>query len=60
MATLYLEEKESDASSFDLFVFVTLQAVKFRSVNVKKKMVTGKPELEAWGLGRVQAHPRLV
>ena len=30
MATLYLEEKENDASSFDLFVFVPLQAVEFR------------------------------
>ena len=30
LATLYLEEKENDASSFDLFVFVTLQAVEFR------------------------------
>ena len=30
MATLYLEEKENDASCFDLFVFVTLQAVEFR------------------------------
>ena len=54
MATLYLEEKEHDASSFDLFVFVTLQPVE------QKKTGTGKPELEAWCLGRVQASPRLV
>ena len=58
MATLYLEEQENDASSFDLFAFVTLQAR--IEINVKRKMVTGKLELEAWGLCRVQALPRLV
>ena len=28
--------------------------------NVELKIVTGKPELEAWGLYGVQAPPRLV
>ena len=37
MATLYLEEKENDASSFDLFVFITLQAVEFRYMYRKRR-----------------------